>query len=169
MAEQGREAQLAHQRLGELIEGVRQDHHLEALAQPVDELDGAIERLERGDHFLNVGELQAVLVENSQALLHQHVVVGNVPGSGPEGFDPGFFGEGDPDFRNQHTFKIQTGNFHKTLPFVLIIESSEQKDCRTLAIRACLRNAEDAPARAAFCYHRPHIERPAPPTCRKPP
>ena len=114
MTEQGREAQLTHQRLGKLIERIRQDRHLKALAQPVDELDSAVQRLERGDHFLDIGEFQAMLVEDPQALLHQHVVVGNVPGGGPEGFDPGFFGERDPDFRDQHTFQIQTGNFHKT-------------------------------------------------------
>src|SRR5471030_1606806 len=110
-----------------------------------------------------------MLVEDPQALLHQHIVIGNIAGGSPEGFDTGFFSEGDPDFRDQHTFKIQTGNFHKTLPFVLIIESSEQKDCRTLATRASLRNAEGAPAAVGFWYHLVHIERQAPLTCRKPP
>ncbi|MNI86552.1 hypothetical protein D3C73_1436570 [compost metagenome] len=65
VAQQGRETQLAHQWLGKFIEGVGQNHHLEALTQPVDELDGAVQRLEGGDHFLDVGQLQAMLVENT--------------------------------------------------------------------------------------------------------
>lgn len=125
MAKQSREAQLAHQRLRELIKSVRENHHLETLAQPIDELHRAVQRFQRGDHFLNVRQLQAVLIEDAQALLHQYVVIGNVPGGGLEGVDPGFFGEGDPDFRYQYPFKIQASNFHRTLPFVVIIGSSE--------------------------------------------
>ena len=115
VAQQGREAQLTHQRLGELVEGVRQNHHLEALTQPVDELNGAVQRLQGGNHFLNICQLQAVLVENAQTLLHQHVVVGNIPSGGFQRFNAGFFREGNPDFRNQHTFQVETGNFHGTL------------------------------------------------------
>jgi len=115
MAEQRREAQLAHQRLGELVEGVGQDHHLETLAQPVDELRRAFQRLQRCDDLLDIGELQAVLVEDAQALLHQYVIVGNVPCGRPERFDSGGLGKGDPDFRNQHTFQVETGYFHGPL------------------------------------------------------
>ncbi|MCY1418342.1 hypothetical protein D9M71_338980 [compost metagenome] len=115
MAQQRREPQLAHQRLGELVEGVGKNHHLESLAQPVDELDGAVEGLEGGNHFLDVGKLQAMFIENAQALLHQHVVVGNIPGGCPERFDSGFLCEGDPDFRDQYAFQVETGNFHSTL------------------------------------------------------
>jgi hypothetical protein len=59
-----------------------------------------------------------------QALLHQHVVIGNVPGGGLEGFDSGFSAKAI-QISGPVPFKIQTGNFHKTLPFVVIIESSE--------------------------------------------
>ncbi|MCY1434516.1 hypothetical protein D9M71_505780 [compost metagenome] len=116
MAQQGREAELAHQRLGEFVEGVGEDHHLEALAQPVDELDGAFQRLQGGDHFLDVGQLQAMLVEDAQTLLHQHVVIRDIAGSRLERFDTGFFSEGDPDFRNQDPFQVETGDFHERFP-----------------------------------------------------
>ena len=115
VAKQGRETQLTHQRLGELIEGVGQDHHLEALAQPIDELNGAVQRLERGDNGLDIGQLEPMLVEDAQALLHQHVVVGDVTGGGPQGLNAGFLGKGDPDFRNQYPFQVKAGNFHTTL------------------------------------------------------
>ncbi|MOA48699.1 hypothetical protein D3C78_1714800 [compost metagenome] len=84
MAEQGREAQLAHQRLGEFVEGVRENHHLETLAQPVNEFDGAVQRLEGGDYRLDIGKLQPMLIKNAQALLHQHIVIGNITGGGPQ-------------------------------------------------------------------------------------
>jgi len=116
VTKQRREPQLAHQRLRELVEGVGQDHHLEALAQPVDELRCAFQWLQRRNHLLDVGELQAVLIEDAQALLHQHVVVGNVPRGRPERFDSGGLGKGDPDFRNQHTFQVETGYFHGATP-----------------------------------------------------
>src|SRR5690606_38501028 len=116
VTQQGREAQLAHKRLGELVEGVRQDHHLEAFAQPVYELDGAIERLEGSDDFLDVAQLQAVLVKDAQALLHQHVIVGNVPGGRLQRLDTGFFRKRDPDFRNQNTFQVETSDLHENPP-----------------------------------------------------
>ncbi len=59
-----------------------------------------------------------MLVEDAQALFHQNVVVGDVAGGGLERFDSGFFGEGDPDFRNQHTFKVETGDFHEHFPVI---------------------------------------------------
>jgi aminoglycoside phosphotransferase family enzyme len=119
VAQQGREAQLAHQRLGELVEGVGEDHHLEALAQPVDEFHRPLQRLQGGDHLLDVAQLQAMFVEDAQTLLHQHVVVRNVPGGRLQGVDTGFFRERDPDFRNQHAFQVKTGNFHRTLLEIL--------------------------------------------------
>ncbi|MCY1559621.1 hypothetical protein D9M68_966760 [compost metagenome] len=57
-----------------------------------------------------------MLVEDAQTLLHQHVVVRDVPGGRLERFDSGFFRKGDPDFRNQYTFKVETGDFHEQFP-----------------------------------------------------
>ncbi len=115
VAQQRGEAQLAHQRLRELVEGVRQDHHLETLAQPVDELDGTVQRLEGRDHLLDVRQFQAMLIEDAQALLHQHIVIGNVACGGPQRFDSGSLGKGNPDLRNQDTFQVETGYFHGPL------------------------------------------------------
>ncbi|MCY1442202.1 hypothetical protein D9M71_585550 [compost metagenome] len=56
-----------------------------------------------------------MFVENAQALLHQHVIIGNIPSRCPERFDSGFLCKGDPDFRDQHAFQVETGNFHSTL------------------------------------------------------
>jgi hypothetical protein len=78
VAEQRRPVQLAHQRLRELVEGVRQDDHLEAFAQPVDELDCSGQRCQRCYHFLYVADLQTVLIQQCQSLAHQHVVVGDI-------------------------------------------------------------------------------------------
>ena len=81
----------------------------------VDELHGAFQGLEGGDHFLDVGQFQTVLVENTQALLHQHVVIRDIPSGRFQRFDAGFFREGDPDFRDQNAFQIETCDFHRAL------------------------------------------------------
>lgn len=115
VAQQSRETELTHQRLGELVEGVGENHHLKTFTQPVDELHCAIERLQGSDHVLNVLQLQAVLIENAQALLHQHVVIGDVAGGRLERLDAGFFRKGDPDFRDQYAFQVETRDFHRPL------------------------------------------------------
>ncbi|MDT4872428.1 hypothetical protein FQZ97_1076110 [compost metagenome] len=56
-----------------------------------------------------------MLVEDAQALLHQHVVIRNIPGGRFQRFDAGFFREGDPDLRDQNTFQVETSDFHGTL------------------------------------------------------
>ncbi|KOG04926.1 Unknown protein sequence [Pseudomonas syringae pv. aceris] len=121
MTQQGRKTQLSYQWLRELVERVRKNHYLKPLAQPVDELHGALQRLESTDHFLNIRQFQTVFIKNPQALLHQHVVIGNVPRGGTQRFDAGFLGKGDPDFRDQNTLQVQADNFHSTLlkPFTL--------------------------------------------------
>ena len=104
--------QLAHQRLGEFVERVRQDDDLEALAQPVDEVQRPRERLQRGDHLLDIIDFQVVLGENAESLLHQHVVIRDVAGGGAQFLDAGALGESDPDFGYEHSFEVETGQFH---------------------------------------------------------
>jgi hypothetical protein len=65
VAEQRRPAELAHQRCGELVEGVGEDHQLEALAQPGGEFQRAVEWSEPSDHLLDGGQAQVVLVEDA--------------------------------------------------------------------------------------------------------
>src|SRR5690554_1749702 len=64
VAKQGWETQLAHQRLGEFIEGVRQNDDLKPLAQPVDKLRGTLKWRQGSNHFLNFLEPQPVLIED---------------------------------------------------------------------------------------------------------
>ena len=59
--------------------------------------------------------IEPYIIKDPQALLHQHVVVGNVPGGRLERLDAGFFREGDPDFRNQYAFQVETRDFHRPL------------------------------------------------------
>ena len=54
VTEKRRKTELAHQRLGKFIEGVRQNNNLEALAQPVDEFTCAWHRCHGRNHCLNI-------------------------------------------------------------------------------------------------------------------
>ncbi|MCY1550636.1 hypothetical protein D3C76_1221080 [compost metagenome] len=76
-----------------------------------------------------------MLVEDTQALLHQHVVVRDVAGGRLERFDSGFFSEGDPDFRNQYPFQVETGDFHERFPAWFLTEGG------TLSAPCSRRNA----------------------------
>ena len=102
VAQQGGPAKLAEQGRGELLEGVRQNDHLDERAEFVEELLAAGQRVERADDVLDVGQLQSVPVEQVQAPPHQLVVVRLVPGGEAQAVDPGLLGHGNPDFRGQH-------------------------------------------------------------------
>ena len=115
MAKQCRVAQLLHQRHGEFVEGVRQNHHLKTLTQPVQKFPGTGQRVQLTDHFLDLRQAIAVLVQQFQALLHQDIVIRNVAGGGLELINAGFFGERDPDFRDQYSFKVKACEFHNGL------------------------------------------------------
>ena len=56
-----------------------------------------------------------MLLKDSQPLLHQLVVVGNVPCGSPERVDAGFFSKIDPDFRNKDPFQVQASYFQGKL------------------------------------------------------
>ncbi len=112
MAEQGRPAELPHQRLGEVVEGVGQDDHLETLAQAVEELAGAFHGAHVADHRLDVLDFEPMLVEDLQPLRHQDVIVGDVAGRRPQGLDAGPFGDIDPDFGNQDTLEVKADDLH---------------------------------------------------------
>ncbi len=70
VTEQRRTAELAHQRHGEFIVSVRQNHHLKPLAQPVEKFRRTVQRPHAGDHLLNVRQLQPVLIEQGQPSAH---------------------------------------------------------------------------------------------------
>ena len=56
-----------------------------------------------GDHILDVGQLEAVGLQDLQPLLHQHVVVGDVAGGQPQFLDTGLFRHVDPDFGDERS------------------------------------------------------------------
>ena len=55
------------------------------------------------------------LIEEIEPALHQNVVIRDVARGEAEFADAGFFGDGDPDFRDEHAFQIQgdDGLFHE--------------------------------------------------------
>ena len=83
VAQQGRVAQLGHQRHRELVERVGEDHHLEARTQPIQEVGSTLHGTHRSDDLLDQFEPDAVGVEDAQAVPHQLVVVGDVTGGEP--------------------------------------------------------------------------------------
>ena len=64
------------------------------------------------DHRLDVGHEKAVFLHQGQALFHQLVVIGNVPGRRLQGVDAGAVGDFDPDFRNQDAFQVKADEIH---------------------------------------------------------
>ena len=135
VTQQRRETQLAHQRLRELVKGVRENDHLETLAKPVNKLDGAVQRLQRRDHFLDIRQFKAMLVQNGQALLHKHIVIRDVAGGCLEFLDAGLLGKGNPDFGDQHPFQVKASDFHTTL-LIFKVETGAQSTGKRVAAQS---------------------------------
>ena len=109
----------AQQRPGELLEGVRQDHDLGALAQRVEELDGAGQGSEAGDDVGDLRHAEPVRVEQVEPVPHQDVVVGLVAGRAAQLLDPGPLGHGDPDLRDEDAFEVEGHDrleIHRAVP-----------------------------------------------------
>ena len=115
VAEQRRPAELLHEGLGELLEGIGDDDDLGEAAQLVQECAGAGYGVDLRDGRLHIGQAQPVLGQNIEAPLHELVVVGLVAGGALKLGDAGFLGEGDPDFGNQHAFQIEAYDVHRAL------------------------------------------------------
>ena len=107
VAQEGGPLQLAQEGLGELLESIREDDDLGERAQFAQERQPAVQRPERADHLLNVGELQTMLVEDLEPSAHELVVVRFLASGAAEFLEAGLLGDGDPDFRHQHPFQIQ--------------------------------------------------------------
>ena len=107
MAEDGGEGEVLHDGVGEFLERVRKNNHLGFVAEFVHKVAGAVEKSEVCDHVLDVRKLDAFAFENLDAALHEHVVVGNVTGGEAQVLDAGLFGDGDPNFRGEDSFKVQ--------------------------------------------------------------
>ena len=110
---------LSHQRLRELLERVGQNDDLHDRAQFIQKFLAAGQRLERADDFLDVRELDAVLVQDADAVAHQLVVIRLVARGAAQFRNPGLLGDGNPDFRRQHAFHVQSHNrlFHGARSF----------------------------------------------------
>jgi hypothetical protein len=126
VAEQRRPAELAHQRVGKLVEGVGQDDQLIVLAQSIDEGAGAFERSHFGDHLLDIRQAELVFAQDGEAVLHQLVVVRLVAGSAAKLRNAGARGEFDPDFGDEDAFKVEADDLHGKLP------ENEVKETRDL-------------------------------------
>jgi len=110
MAEKGGPAELAHERFRKFLERVGQNDDLCEGAQFVEKLLRPGQRAQRADDFLNFGETKIIFRKNFQATLHEHVIVGYVASGEAELFDSGLFGEGDPDFGDEHPLEVERNN-----------------------------------------------------------
>ena len=115
VAEQRRPSELAHERVGEFVEGVGQDEDLVPRSQVVEELASPRQRAHVADHALDVGELHAVAIEQFEPEAHQLVVVGLVARRAREFGDPAAFGELDPDLGNEHSFHVEADDLQVNL------------------------------------------------------
>ena len=122
VAEDSRETEILHDGVGEFLERVRKNNHLGFVAEFVHKVAGTVEKSEVCDHVLDVRKLDAFAFENLDAALHEHVVVGNVAGGEAQVLDAGLFGDGNPDFRGEDTFKVQGNDTllgkHRAISFV---------------------------------------------------
>ena len=107
VAEDGGPRQLAHQRLGKFSKSVAQNDDLRDGAQLIEKGLRPLQRSQRADDLLDVRQLEAVCVQDFEAALHEHIVVGLLPRGAAQFGDASFFGKGDPDFRDENAFKIE--------------------------------------------------------------
>jgi hypothetical protein len=109
VAEEGGPVELTDQGCGELFEGIGEDDDRHLLAQLAEELECTREGLEGGDNLLDIGEAEVVLVEDGESPAHEAVVIGLIAGGAAQFGNAGFFGDGDPDFRGEHSFHVECG------------------------------------------------------------
>src|SRR5437867_998251 len=107
MAQEHRTVETLQQRHGELLECVGQNDDLREGSKLVEKLLAAGQRAQRGNHGLNVGELQPVPIEQRQAATHKLVVVRLVAGRAAQFGNARLFGDGNPDLRHDHAFEVE--------------------------------------------------------------
>ena len=116
MAEQRRPPEFHHERSDELVERIRQDHHLPVAAQGIEKLDRPRQRLDPVNDRLQRVHADSVAVQDIEARAHQNVVIGLVAGGPPQRVDAGALGKLDPDFRRNDAFHVETDDFHVAPP-----------------------------------------------------
>ena len=107
MAKERRPLELPEQRLGEFLEGIRQNDCLREGAQGAQEIERALQRAQGADDTLDVSQLQAALVENVEPEFHEFVVIRFVARGAAQFRDAGLLGNRNPDFRRQHALHVQ--------------------------------------------------------------
>ncbi len=126
VTEKRRPAELAHEWGRKLLKGIREDDHLCPRSQPVKELSRALEWAHAGDHLLDQGQGDAVLIEDGETLSHQHIVIGFVPRRAAEFGNPGPLGHVDPNFRDENTFEVKARDHGPTLAEALWSDKRSQ-------------------------------------------
>ena len=125
VAEDGRHAELFHERKGKLFKGVAQDHSLHFCAQRIQEFPGAGKRIDLGDHLLHFPQAEAVLFQCGDTPAHELVIVGFVSRGAAQFGNAAFFRKGDPDLRRKDAFHIQAYNVHRQFSFFVFVSVSE--------------------------------------------
>src|SRR5262245_8101155 len=97
MAEQRGPSELAHERLRELLEGVRENDHLCLGAQFVEKRLRAVEWEQGANRVLNIVERQPMFPEEPESPLHEDVIVRDVARREPQPVNAGLLGDGNPD------------------------------------------------------------------------
>ena len=100
-------AHLAQERLGELLEGVREDDDLGLRAEGREKLGRARQQREPGDDLLDPRQGDPVPVQDGDAFAHQLVVVRLLAGGAPEGGNAGGLGDCDPDLGREDALHIE--------------------------------------------------------------
>ena len=118
VAHDGGPAKLAHEGLGELLEGVGQDDDLGRRTQLVEELAGTLKGLDGVDDLLNLLDAHVVFGEHAQAPPHELVIVGLVARGARQLGDVGCAGELDPNLRNEHAFQVSAHDVHAKNPSI---------------------------------------------------
>ena len=98
---------MAEQGSGELLKRVGKDDDLHERAQFIQKFPAAGQRPQRANDLLDVGQLQAVLVQDGEASAHELVIIRLVARGAAQFRDAGLFGDGNPDFRRQHALHVQ--------------------------------------------------------------
>jgi hypothetical protein len=107
MAEQQRKAQLAHERLGELIKGVRKYRDGQTRTNPGEEGASPRERFQVGHDGPQATETKAVASAQFDTKSHEAGVVLLVAGGPSELGHTGMSGYGVPDFRDEDALQVQ--------------------------------------------------------------
>ena len=107
VAQDGRLAELGHERPGELGERVGEQHDLCPGPQLVEELGRARQRRQLGDDLGDRRHAEPVALEQVEAVPHQDVVVGLVARRAAQLLDAGALGDGDPDLGQQDALDVE--------------------------------------------------------------